>query len=90
MKRQDSRPDIEPASTAAMGDRIRPGTGRRVQILAGVAALTLLIGFVATNASRSRSSEALAAATGARAALAPAVVVATVEPAPSEIGRAHV
>jgi membrane fusion protein, multidrug efflux system len=83
MKRQEPRPDIEPASAAAVTDRIRPGTARRVQILAGVAALTLLIGFVATNASRSRSSEALAAATGARAALAPAVVVATVEPAPS-------
>ena len=50
MKRQEPRPDIEPASTAAMGDRIRPGTGRRVQILAGVAALTLLMKLVLPSA----------------------------------------
>jgi RND family efflux transporter MFP subunit len=83
MKQQDSQPDIEPANTAATGDPIRPGTGRRVQVLAGVAVLVLLIGFVATNASRSRSSERLATETEARAVLAPAVAVATVEPAPS-------
>ncbi|MEA2802212.1 MAG: hypothetical protein QOE49_2307, partial [Rhodospirillaceae bacterium] len=83
MTQQDSQPDTEPANSAATGDPIRPGTGRRVQILAGVAALALLIGFVVVNASRSRSSEALAAATEAQAALVPAVAVATVEPAPS-------
>jgi RND family efflux transporter MFP subunit len=83
MTQQDFRPDTEPANTAATGDPIRPGTGRRVQVLAGVAVLVLLIGFVATNASRSRSSERLATETEARAVLAPAVAVATVEPAPS-------
>ena len=83
MTQQDSLPVTEPADAAAAPDRIRPGTGRRVQILAGAAALALLIGFVVTTATRSRSSETLATATQARAAMAPAVVVATVKPAPS-------
>src|SRR5258705_13485373 len=83
MTHQDSQPDSEQANTASAGDSIRPGTGRRVQVLAGVAALVLLIGFVVSNASRSRSTERLATATEAQAVLAPAVAVATVEPAPS-------
>src|SRR5882757_10425175 len=83
MTQQDSQPKTEQADTAATGDAIRPRTGRRVQVVAGVVAAALLIGFVATNASRSRSSERLATATEARAVLAPAVAVATVEAAPS-------
>ena len=83
MTQQDPQPKTEQADTAAMGDAIRPRTGRRVQVVAGVVAAALLIGFVATNASRSRSSERLATETEARAVLAPAVAVATVQPAPS-------
>ena len=83
MTQQDSQPKTEQADTAATGDAIRPRTGRRVQVVAGVVAAALLIAFVATNASRSRSSERLAAETEARAVLAPAVAVATVEPASS-------
>ena len=83
MKHQESLPDTEQANAAATGDPIPPGAGRRVQILAGVAVAALLIGFVVTDASRSRSSETLATSTEARAAMAPAVAVATVQPAPS-------
>jgi RND family efflux transporter MFP subunit len=83
MKQQESLPDSEQADTAATAGPVPAGTGRRVQIIAGVATLALLIGFVVANASRSRSNEALAAAMEARAALAPAVAVATVQPAPS-------
>jgi RND family efflux transporter MFP subunit len=83
MKHQKSLPDTDQANAAATGDPIPPRTGRRVQILAGVAALALLAGFVVVNGSRSRSSETLAASTEARAAMAPAVAVTTVQPAPS-------
>jgi RND family efflux transporter MFP subunit len=82
MKPQDSLPDTEQAHAAATGDPIPPGAGRRVQILAGAAVVALLIGFVVTDAARSRSSETLATSTEARAAMAPAVVVATVQPGP--------
>jgi RND family efflux transporter MFP subunit len=82
MKQRDSQPDTELVDTAATGDPIPPGTGRRVQVLAGVAVVALLIGFVVTDVSRSRSSETLAASTEAQAAMAPAVAVATVQPAP--------
>jgi RND family efflux transporter MFP subunit len=83
MKHQESLPDAEQADGAATAGPIPPGTGRRVQILAGAVAAALLLGFVVTNASRSRSSEGLATSTEARAAMATAVVVATVQPAPS-------
>jgi RND family efflux transporter MFP subunit len=82
MKRQESLPDTEQAHAAATRDPIPPGAGRRVQILAGVAVAALSIGFVITDASLSRSSETLATSTAARAAMAPAVAVATVQPAP--------
>jgi len=82
MKHQESLPDTEQANAAATGDPIPPGAGRRVQILAGGAVVALLIGFIVTDAARSRSSETLATSTATRAAMAPAVVMATVQPAP--------
>jgi RND family efflux transporter MFP subunit len=83
MKQQESLPDTDQANAAATGAPIPPGAGRRVQIFAGVAALALLIGFVATNASRLRSGETLAATTQTLAAMAPVVAVTMVRPAPA-------
>src|SRR5258705_12817788 len=79
----ETGPETGPADRTAAREAIPPRTGRRVQVVAGVMAAALVIGFAATNASRSRSSERLAAETEARAVLAPAVAVATVEPASS-------
>jgi RND family efflux transporter MFP subunit len=83
MKDQKSLPDTEQANAAATAGPIPPGTGRRVQILAGAAAVALLTGFIVTHVSRSRTDERLATSTEARAAMPPTVAVATVQPAPS-------
>jgi RND family efflux transporter MFP subunit len=82
MKHEKPLPDTDETTAAVPEDRVRPGTGRRVQILAGVVAAALLIGFVVAHAARFRSSEALATSAETRAAMAPAVVVATVQSAP--------
>jgi RND family efflux transporter MFP subunit len=83
MKDQKSLPDAARADDAAIAGPIPPGTGRRVQILAGAAAVALLIGFIVTHVSRSRTDERLATSTEARAAMPPTVAVTTVQPAPS-------
>src|SRR5262249_11942691 len=57
--------------------------GRRLQILAAVAAAALLAAFVLASTLRSHAKASLAEAAAKQAAAAPAVAVATVEPAPS-------
>ena len=57
------------------------GTVRRMRIIAGCVAALLLTGFFVTHVMRSHSADRLAAATSARAAEAPLVDVATVQPA---------
>jgi RND family efflux transporter MFP subunit len=83
MKDQKSLPDAGRADGAAIEGPIPPGTGRRMQILAGAAAVALLTGFIVTHVSRSRTDERLATSTEARAAMPPTVAVTTVQPAPS-------
>jgi RND family efflux transporter MFP subunit len=82
MKHEKSLPDMEEASAVATEAPIPRGAGRRVQILAGVAAATLLIGFVVAHASRSRFDDPLTASTEMGAAMAPVVAVTTVQAAP--------
>jgi RND family efflux transporter MFP subunit len=85
MKDEQSRPDAKHTSAAADPgiDPIAPGSGRPVQIIAGLAAAVLLAGFVVAHSVRSHSSEELSAATARRSAMLPPVDVATVQPAPA-------
>lgn len=86
MTHESSLPDAQQAEGPAIPSTVPPGTGRRVEILAVIAIAALLIGFVVAETSRSQSRERLAMATESRAAMAPSVVVARVQAAPSVAG----
>jgi RND family efflux transporter MFP subunit len=82
-----SSDDLEPPGAAqpdppGVSTSIAPGTGRRMQILAGAVAGVLLVGFFVTHTIRSHSADRLAAATATHVAAAPLVDVATVQSAP--------
>lgn len=83
---QDPRSSGGAHSDAAEGSTsVASGTGRRVQILAGIVAAALLTGFVTAHTIRSKSAERLATETMAHATAPPLVDVATVQsPSPTD------
>ena len=76
------RPGAAQPDPPGVSTNIAPGTGRRMQILAGAVAGVFLVGFFVTHTIRSHSADRLAAATATRVAAAPLVDVATVQSAP--------
>ena len=76
------RPGAAQPDPPGVSTNIAPGTGRRMQILAGAVAGVLLVGFFVTHTIRSHSADRLAAATATHVAAAPLVDVATVQSAP--------
>jgi hypothetical protein len=78
--------DVQGPSEGGRATAYRSGTGRRLQIFAGLAAIALIVAFFFVHGDKARRENELSATTAERAATPPSVTVIPARAAQSSYG----